>query len=350
MKHFSHLTILFLLSIFFGCTDNTVNPPVENSTKTIYAINGSAETLSKINMETLEITKDIITTGTIPNRIRVFENRIYVISSGDDNVKVVDPKNDTEILMTIGLDAGSNPWDITFANSDKAYVTNYNTNNVSVINLSSGTIIGNIEVGIAPEGIVYKDGFVYVANTGYSGWGMPFSQSSVSIIDATADTVVANISTPINPQDLAFAPDGKLHVVCTGNYSTDFGKVAVVDVSTKSVVDTVLIGGSPGDIEITDAGVGYCCAWGDGTNGFIYSYDTESKVVYANADDPVRVGPNLSQIQYDSIENVLWIPFMAEWAGDGFIQKFDVTSNKIVWTSDVVGNGTSALAIYETTN
>ncbi len=149
---------------------------------------------------------------------------------------------------------------------------------------------------------------------------MPYTNSSISIIDVTTDKVVANISTPVNPQDLSFAPDGKLHVVCTGDYATEFGKIAIIDITSKTVIDTVVLGGTPGDIEITNSGIGYCCAWGDGVNGFLYSYDTQSKSVLASDDDPVRVGPNLSQIKYDSDENVLWIPYMAEWAGDGFIQ------------------------------
>lgn len=348
MKHLLTFSFLFLTALFIGCDDNDITQPVENSSKTLYVLNSSAETISKINMEDLTITKDVITTGSIPNRIRVFDDRVYVVSSGDDNIKVIDPNSDTEILVTIGLDAGSNPWDIAFVSPNKGYVTNYNTNSVSIVDLNNGSVSKTIAVGIAPEGLVYKDGFLYVTNTGYSGYGMPYTNSSVSIIDVTTDQVVGIISTPINPQDLAFAPDGKLHVVCTGDYATEFGKIAVIDIATKAVIDTVVIGGAPGDIEITNDGIAYCCAWGDGVNGFLYSYDTSSKTVFSDNSDPVRVGANLSQIYYDSTENSLWIPYMAEWAGDGFIQKFDVSTNKIVWNSEVVGNGTSALAIYET--
>ncbi len=348
MKSLFAFFTLLIITLFIGCED-TITPPIENSSKTIYVLNSSAETISKINMEDETITQDIVTTGTIPNRIRIFDDRIYVVSSGDDNIKVIDPNDDTQILMTIGLDAGSNPWDIAFANNGKAYTTNYLSNTVSVVELSSGTIIKNIDVGISPEGLIYKDGFLYVTNTGYSGWGTPYTNPSVSIIDVSKEEVVETISAPINPQDLAFAPNGKLHVLCTGDYATTFGNVLVIDVDSKTAVDTIMVGGSPGDIEITDDGIGYCSAWGDGVNGFIYSYNTTNGDVLAGSDDPIRVGVNLSQIQYDASENVLWIPYMAEWAGDGFVQKFDVTTNKVTWTSEVVGNGTSALAIYETT-
>lgn len=350
MKHPFMVTIFILTLFLIGCEQNTVTPTVDNSSKTLYVLNGSAETVSKVNMEDLSIAQDITITGTIPNRIRVYDDRVYVVSSGDDNIKIIDPKDDTKILSTIGLDAGSNPWDILFVNNSKAYVTNYNTNSVSILDLSSNSVVGSIMVGLAPEGMAYKDGLLYVANTGYSGWGQPFINSSISIIDISTDKVIETISTPINPQDLSFAPDGTLHVICSGDYGAAVGKVAIIDVNQNAVVDSVIIGGSPGDIEITKDGIGYCIAWGDGTNGFLYAYNAIDKTIINNSDDPIRVGPNTSQLTYDFDENVLWIPYMAEWAGDGFIQKFDVTTNSVVWTSAVVGNGSSAVAVYVTNN
>ncbi len=349
MKHFLTTAAFLLIFIFIGCEDSTVNPPVENGATTLYVMNGSAKTLSKINMDDTTIVKNIVLTGEIPNRVRIYDDRIYIVSSGDDNIKIVDPKKDNEILQTIALEAGDNPWDITFASKTKAYVSNLKTNTVAVINLTTGLVTKKIDVGQSPEGMVYKKGKLYVANTGYAGWGQPYAESSVSIINTTTDAVVNTISTFKNSQDLTFAPDGKLHVVSTGDYKTNFGKIAIVDVSTATVVDSVILGGSPGDIEITKDGIGYCSAWGDGTNGFLYSYNASSKAVINGGNNPIKVGANLSGMTYDKDKNVLWLPYMTVWAGDGFVQKFDVKTNTISWVSDVVGNGTSAVAIYNYT-
>ena len=134
--------------------------------------------------------------------------------------------------------------------------------------------------------------------------------------------------------------------MCTGNYGDAPGRIAVIDLYTgpnwniPAVVDTVEIGSTPGDIVITPSGKGYCVAWGDGTNGFLYSYDALADTVIRGADNPILIGPTVSRLLYDGQENVLWIPYMKEWAGDGFAQKFDVESDSVVWTSDVVGNGT----------
>lgn len=345
MKHFLTTAVFLLILIFAGC-DSPVDPSVENTSQTLYIMNGSAENLSKISLDDSTIVEDIVSTGTVPNRVRIYDNRIYIVSSGDDNIKVVDPKKDKEILQIIALSAGDNPWDIAFASKTKAYVSNLKTNTVAVIDLSAGTVTKRIDVGQSPEGMIYKNGKLYVANTGYAGWGQPYAESSVSVINTSTDKVEKTIPTFINSQDLAFNKDGKLHVLSTGDYVTNFGKIAIVDVSSATVTDSVILGGSPGDIAITKDGIGYCCAWGDGTTGFLYSYNASTKAVLNGGNNSINIGPNVMQIEYDQKENVLWIPYMVEWAGDGFIQKFDVKTNTVIWISDVVGNGTSAIAIY----
>jgi YVTN family beta-propeller protein len=347
MKHILLIVTVLMLLLIIGCKENTVDP-VENRGKTLYVLNGSAETLSKIDAEKNSVVKDIVTTGKIPNRIRIYDDRIYVVSSGENNIKVIDPKHDTEILQTIGLNPGDNPWDIAFANNKKAYVTCFNTNDVAVIDLVAGTVTKRITVGRAPEGLLYKKGKLYVANTGYGGWGNPYFQASVSVIDVKTDKVTATVNTPVNAQDLAFAPNGKLHVLCTGDFGvTSSGKIAVIKTSgTPALEDSIIIGGSPGDIEIAKNGIAYCVAWGNGTNGFLYTYNTEDNAVIHGESNPINIGPNVMQLTYDYDANVMWIPYMTKWGGDGYIQKFDVVANKITWTSDVVGNGSSAVAVY----
>jgi YVTN family beta-propeller protein len=337
------LTLIVLIAAF------SVTLYAGDIPRTLYVINGSAETLSKMNMESGAIVPNIINTGQIPNRILTHNDLIYVVNSGTDNIMVIDPQNDGTVFKTIALEVGNNPWQMSFVNSNRAYVTNFKGNSVSVINVETGVVLKDIAVGTGPEGILVVDNKAYIANTGYVGWGEPWEQASISVIDITADSVIHTLDVPVNAQDLALAPDGKLHVVCTGNYADIFGKIAVIDINAASpaVTDTIDIGSSPGDIEITPSGIGYCVAWGDGTNGFLYSYNALADTVIHGDDDPILIGPNVSQLLYDSEENVLWIPYMTEWAGDGFVQKFDVEAGSVTWTSGVLGNGTNALVILE---
>ena len=58
-------------------------------------------------------------------------------------------------------------------------------------------------------------------------------------------------------QALALAQNGEVHVVCTGNYFSEFGRVFVIDPVAVAVVDSLDIGGSPGFIAINGAGTAY---------------------------------------------------------------------------------------------
>ena len=261
--------------------------------------------------------------------------------------------NDRQVLKTISLDAGNNPWYMAFVGRNKAYVTNLKDNSVSVVDVETGTVLKNITVGTGPEGILVSGNKAFIANTGYAGWGQPYEQATVSIIDVLVDSVTHTLEVPTNAQDVALDPNGRIHVVCAGNYADIPGKIAVIDLytgpywDTPAVVDTIEIGSTPGDIVITPSGKGYCVAWGNGTNGFLYSYDALADTVIHGADSPILIGPNVMRVLYDGKENVLWIPYMTEWGGDGFAQKFDVESDSVIWTSGVLGNGTMALAILE---
>ena len=70
--------------------------------------------------------------------------------------------------------------------AQNAYITNQNSNTVSVIDTATDTISATIPVGLTPEGVaVSPDGRkVYVANVGVS---------TVSVIDTATNTVSATI-------------------------------------------------------------------------------------------------------------------------------------------------------------
>jgi uncharacterized repeat protein (TIGR01451 family) len=118
-----------------------------------------------------------------------------------------------------------------------AYITNFMSNSVSVIDTATNTVVATIAVGSRPIGVaVSPDGLrVYVAN--YAG-------SSVSVIDTAANAVIATVSlaSPF-PIGIAVSPDGS-RVYVTHDATT--GHVSVIDTATYTVVATISVG-VPGD-------------------------------------------------------------------------------------------------------
>ena len=124
-----------------------------------------------------------------------------------------------------------------------AYVTNASSNDVSVIDTSTNTVVvPSIPVGTAPEGIaITPDGtHAYVAN---------FVTNDVSVIDTSTNTVVVpSIPVGSTPQSIAITSDGT-HAYVTNVGSND---VSVIDTSTNTVVvPSIPVGSSPLSIAIT---------------------------------------------------------------------------------------------------
>lgn len=82
-----------------------------------------------------------------------------------------------------------------------AYITNHNSNNVSVIDTAKDVVTATVNVGSLPWGTaVTPDGTkIYVAN-----WG----SNTVSIIDMATNTVSATVNVGSNPFVVAITPDG----------------------------------------------------------------------------------------------------------------------------------------------
>ncbi len=125
----------------------------------------------------------------------------YVTNYSSGTVSVIDTASNT---VTATLAVGSGPERVAFTpDGSKAYVTNSLSNTVSVIDTSTNMVVATIPVGSSPAGEdISPDGTkVYVATTG-----------AVWIVDTASDTVSGTFpvvgGNPGSPVNLAFTPDG----------------------------------------------------------------------------------------------------------------------------------------------
>lgn len=103
----------------------------------------------KIDIDSLNIVKEV-STGTMPCRLRLINNYIYVVSAGYDEVEIIDTVN---MKIVEHYPCGRMPYDIDF-DKDKAYVSNCRDSTISVIDTSNASIIEVINVGKEPKGII----------------------------------------------------------------------------------------------------------------------------------------------------------------------------------------------------
>ena len=109
-----------------------------------------------------------------------------------------------------------------------AYIPNFNSDNVSVIDSASNTVTATVSVGVHPIG-------VSVNSTGTRVYVTNYSSNSVSVIDTASNTVTATVSVGSVPIGVSVNPAG------TRAYVANFvdGTVSVIDTASNTVIATV---------------------------------------------------------------------------------------------------------------
>jgi YVTN family beta-propeller protein len=177
---------------------------------------------------------------------------LYVPNNGSGTVSVVGTAGPT-VVTTVPV--GTEPGPPVFDPQDReVYVPNYGSDNVSVVLASTNHVVATIDVGSSPFApapgsppvdlfsrttkpagapvIDPANGQVYVTNA---------DSDNVSVINASQNQVVAAVAVGSGPQAPVLDPaDGNLYVANNGS-----GNVSVISGSTATVVATVDTGAGP---------------------------------------------------------------------------------------------------------
>jgi YVTN family beta-propeller protein len=186
-------------------------------------------------------------------------SHVYVTGAGSELYDwVVDPNRAVTFSRTISLPGGSYPCGVAVsADGTKAYVCLSICNTLAVVDLPTGTVSSQINVGIAPWDVVLSpDG-----RTAYvSDWGgrLPVSgdltatsagtpvvidsrgvagSGAVSFVDLTAGVETVQVPTGLHPSALALSRDGSSLYVANANSDT----VTAIDTQAEAVKETILV-------------------------------------------------------------------------------------------------------------
>lgn len=123
--------------------------------------------------------------------------------------------------------------------TNRIYVSNLNSNNVSVIDGSTNVVVATVVVGTAPEVLDVNSttNMVYVAN---------LEGNSVSVIDGDTNTVLATIGGLSGPFGVAVNSITNQIFVSNLNTST----VSVIDGATNTIITTVTVGNGPAGVSV----------------------------------------------------------------------------------------------------
>ena len=173
------------------------------------------------------------------------------------------------------------------------YITNSQSNNVTVVNSFSGKSVANITVGSEPEGISYvpSNHNIYVANS---------NSSNISVISSSTNTVISTISLPGSPMFTAFNPDSGTLYVSGSNSSGDY--LWNLNVTTDTLQSTFFL--FPG---IAPYGMAF-----DPYNGLMYVADNSGNQVLAisstgNIESFIPVGQQPYAIAFDPVNKNIYV-------------------------------------------
>lgn len=130
---------------------------------------------------------------------------------------------------------------------ERAYVANWEANNISVIQTSNNTIMETIPTTTGPIGLAFTPDHEYVYVTNY---GMGTCNNKVTVIQTSDNSVVTTITVGNCPAQIAITPDGLYGYVA--NYFSD--SFSVIEISSNTVVATVTMGNGPMGVSITPDG------------------------------------------------------------------------------------------------
>jgi hypothetical protein len=275
-----------------------------------YAVNSTSRTLSRIDTEAGAVNNSFAQLGLTPNLMDIDAEYLYVVCSGDNAIQVISRQNGS-LVRYIPVASSSNPYDVLKV-EDYLYVSGLFTNKVYKISLLSNSVVGSVDVGIAPEGLACLGSELFVCNTG--GYSNNYANSSISVIDLESFTLEATIPVWTNPQ-YAIARNDYLHVSCTGNWTDVAGKVDVIDLQTREVVQRLGIGGNPGSIWISPEGTAYV---GEGMGAALYCYDADDYTICHDAQNP------LSYNAYAVTGNQDMLVLLDQnWGGNSHVRIYD---------------------------
>ena len=180
--------------------------------------------------------------GDVAQSLNIINGKGYIILNGSAKIEVISANNAVSLHTITGF---SSPRFMVNKDTSRAFVSDWQSNTIKEINLSTYEILRSINVGSGPEGMCVVGNKLYVANSG--GYGL---DSTISIIDLSTNLETKKLKVGDAPVAVTLDANGKVWVLCRGSYGDDFNtsdddteaKFVKIDPSSETVLSSIQIG------------------------------------------------------------------------------------------------------------
>jgi YVTN family beta-propeller protein len=172
-------------------------------------------------------------------------NYAYIANYQSNSVSVINTANNS-VFTTIPV--GANPWGVAVNQAGSlALVTNAGDNSLSFISTGTNTVTATIPVGTAPAAVAFAPNgkTAYIANSG---------SNSVSVVSVSKKLVTATVTVQNYPYGVAVTPNGAF--VYVSNFHSN--SVSVISTLTNKVVATIAVGAGPTFLAMSPDGTAVC--------------------------------------------------------------------------------------------
>lgn len=219
--------------------------------------------------------------GNVVQSLMVMDDKGYVVINGDNKIEIVN-SNTFESLGTIEDEAIDKPRYIEVIDN-KAYVSVWGPyedggyslidSYVLVIDLTNNAVIKKIETDEGTEKLIHAGNYLFASNNNFG------NSNSVAVIDPTNNTLVDQITLASGPAGLVTDANGKLWVICVGEYGASSGQLFRINTSTLEVEETIELSVGPDD---------YLAATPDKSNLIYSSGKSVYRISITSTDEPAE--------------------------------------------------------------
>ncbi len=265
--------------------------------------------------------------------IRMHEENAYIITNVADKIEVVQAGTFTSVASITPSDTSElqNPVDFA-AVGDKGYVANWGPVNaafgpdpqsfITILNLNNHTISDTIQLPVRPQQMLAVGNKIYVAGS---------SSNLVYIIDAQSDAIADSIEVSKAPYSFTIDKNGKVWVLCTGDFMAPEGNLVRINPATNAVEATILLTGqSPnGKTAINGSGdqIYYLTSTGyNPSTDQVFALPIDATAV---STDPVVSGSNFYGIGINPENNELLVADNNAFQGNGTVIVYQSDGTKI---------------------
>jgi len=291
MKRIALIFALVAGLVFCACGQTSSNPLADVRA---VVINSLGENLSLIHAgDPVTVTKNAVVVGSAPNQGILLGSEILVLSSTSNSLEVIDPET-WLVTRQYSLGDGCSPYMMAKTMNDFLLVTCFASNELLMVDptieMTENPVAANLVMpknsdllpfepqspGHArPQGVVVVDNTAYITLSNLGDDWMPAGPGLVVVVDIaswTMDKIIELSKT--NPATIYRPASGanKLYVTCSGAFDGT-GIVEVIDSSSKTIINTIEIGGAPGRMWIDNEDN----AWvGDQLDGQVLRFNVSS--------------------------------------------------------------------------